>query len=36
MPVYNAPVRDTRYVLEHIVEMPESGNLRALPMQLRT
>jgi hypothetical protein len=27
MPVYNAPVRDTRYVLDHIVEMQNYGNL---------
>src|SRR5687768_37136 len=27
MPVYTAPVRDTRYVLDHIVEMQNYGNL---------
>ncbi len=27
MPVYNAPVRDTRYVLDHIVQMQNYGNL---------
>ena len=27
MPVYNAPVRDTRYILDHIVEMQNYGNL---------
>jgi len=27
MPVYAAPVRDTRYILDHIVEMQNYGNL---------
>ena len=27
MPVYTAPVRDTRYVLDHIVQMQNYGNL---------
>ena len=27
MPVYTAPVRDTRYLLDHIVEMQNYGNL---------
>ena len=27
MPVYTAPVRDTRYLLDHIVEMGNYGNL---------
>ena len=29
MPVYSAPVRDTQYVLEHIVELGKYDNLPA-------
>ena len=27
MPSYNSPVRDTRFVLEHVVGLPRYGNL---------